>query len=529
MATDLGTLLIRVGVRGVQDVTIGLQKVGDAAKESSKSVGVLDIALGTLAGNIAGKVLGGLMSLPGMLFNAGAAAVNLSNQFEGIKVGLEAITGSAAKAEQKMAFIKALAIPSEYTAGQLAEAGMMIEGMGLRMEKVLPLVTKLTMGTRRTGEEYQRMAVGSIFGRLAQGVQPEMQAMSAFGIGRGALAEFGAKFGPNGEMLSTAKEMLDALERLIETRFGRALELAANTGQAKMSALADMWEQSVARLGDALKRLVMPAVDQLAGWFRFMLQGGWIDQFATRLGSAFGIAGDAIKSPMDFVISHLLAVAENLPDMLKTAAQAFSDIMDRVFGKWDAMTKILAGGTLGLRLDRMVQETLPTWMFGADAPPWAKAMLKAVPGIGLFAGARSKREVLADFDAEIKRREDMLTQPAFMAAITEALAPGSKTTDYGAIVKSRAAQLFLQMRALPASATVVPGDPDPSAGWGKLAAPIADTATATRATAKHTREMADAFRDLRGTMFGGGQRTRGAVSSIEAQIALARALGMGIG
>lgn len=532
MATDLGTLLIRVGVRGVQDVTDQLKKVGDTAKESSKGIGILDIALGTLAGNLAGKAVGGLMRMPGMLFNAGAAAVNLSNQFEGIKVGLEAITGSAEQAEEKLDFIKRLAIPSEYTVSQIAEAGMMIEGMGLRLNRVLPLITQLTMGTRQTGEEYQRMAVG-IFARLKEGILPGPEQLVPFGLSEAALSQFAENVGPDGKIVREAKNMLDALERLITTRFGQTLELAANTGQAKMSALADVLEQTVARLGDALKRMVMPVVDALSGWLRYLKDSNWIDQFAERLGAAFHIAGNAVTSPIDYMVSHVLALAEHLPDILKTAAETFSDIMDRVFGKWEDLSKVISGGTLGLRIDRAIQEMLPSYMFGVDAPEPLKSLIGAIPGIGLFAGARSKREVLAGFDEEIKRREAAGATSPVLTAITEALMPGTKRPDYTKLIDNRAATLMEGMSKARTryeqEGAVLPTDTQPDQGWGKLAAPIADTAAATRATAKHTREMADAFRDLRGTMFGGGQRTRGAVSSIEAQIALARALGMGIG
>lgn len=47
--------------------------------------------------------------------------------------------------------------------------------------------------------------------------------------------------------------------------------------------------------------------------------------------------------------------------------------------------------------------------------------------------------------------------------------------------------------------------------------------------ARNTREMADAFRDLRVEMFGGGRRAAAAASSTEVELALARALGLGIG
>lgn len=531
MATDLGTLLVRVGIRGVQDVTTGLQQVGDSAKAAGNSIGVLDIALGTLAGNLASKVVGGILSLPAMFYNAGAAAVATSNKFESIRVGLEAITGSAAEAERKMQFIKALAIPSEYTAGQLAEAGMMIEGMGLRLEKVLPLITKLTMGTRRTGEEYQRMAVSSVFGRLAQGVQPEMEAMSAFGISRGALAEFGAKFGPNGEMLSSAQEMLDALERLINTRFGRALELAANSGQAKMSALADMWEQSVARIGDAVKRMVMPVVDRLGSWLQFMLTSGWLDALSNKLGAAFGMIGKDAPDRIDNVMATVLAVAEKLPDLMKNAAAVFAEGIKVAVDQLVKAVSYLSAGTLGLRIDRSMQEALPDYMFGPNAPTWVKAVMRSIPGIGMFLGARSKAEVLAGFDEEIKRREALAAKStyAFLDATQGQILSAGSGSMSGPTIDQLRMSYLQAFKSMGAAGTALPYDPNPEQGWGRLAAPITDTANASRATARNTREMADAFRDMRGTLFGGGQRARGAVSSIEAQIALARALGTGIG
>jgi hypothetical protein len=179
------------------------------------------------------------------------------------------------------------------------------------------------------------------------------------------LAQFGAVFGPNGEMLSDAKTGLDALERLIETRFGRILELAAKTGPAKLSAMADMWEQTVARMGDALKALVMPIVERLSGWLKFIMDTGWLDRFASGMAEAFGIAGGATANPIDAIMAKALALAEQLPQIMHNAAMAFARVMEAVFGKFDQLVGILSGDTLGLRLDRMIQAALPDWMFGA--------------------------------------------------------------------------------------------------------------------------------------------------------------------
>lgn len=512
MATDLGTLLVRVGITGVRDVKVALSDVGNAAERTSRQFGMLQTALGTMGGILGAQVFGGLMRLPGMLWNAGAGAVALSNQFESVRVGLEGITGSAEEAERKMAFLKALAIPSEYTVSQLAEAGQMIEGMGMNLEKVLPLITKLTMGTRRTGEEYQRMAVGSIFGRLAQGVQPEMQAMSAFGLSRQALSQFGAQFGKNGEMLSTAREMLDALERLINTRFGRALELAANTGQAKLSALADIWEQTVARLGDALKAGVMPIVDRFASWLQFLTKSGWLDQFVARLTAALQPAGQTVLGPIDVIMATVLAMAEKLPALLRSAGEWFGKALQMATAGLINIVDRISTGTLALEIDRAFQASLPDWAFDANL-------------------GRSKQQVLTDFDVEIKRR--MIN--AEMARRASARALGKDFSDIPTVVglDARRDELLRQFsRFTPAS-----GVPTSNADWfnatgglGEMVEPaMSETARASRDTARNTRETADALRDMRATMFGGGRRTQSVVSNIEAQIALARALGYGIG
>lgn len=508
MATDLGTLLVRVGITGVKDVKLALSDVGNAAERTSRQFGMLQTALGTMGGILGAQVFGGLMRLPGMLWNAGAGAITLSNQFESIKVGLEGITGSAAEAERKMQFIKALAIPSEYTVSQIAEAGLMVEGMGMNLDRVLPLITKLTMGTRRTGEEYQRMAVGSVFGRLAQGIMPDMQAMSAFGLSRRALAQFGAQFSKNGEIMSTAREMLDALERLINSRFGRALELAANTGQAKLSALADIWEQTVARLGDALKAGVMPIVDRLSTWLQFLTKSGWLDQFVARLTAAFQPAGQTVLGPIDVIMASVIALAEKLPDILKIAGQWFGQALSAAVSGLTDFLDLLTSGALGAYAKAAYYEQLHVM---AGGPAW-------------FEEADSYRKLAESLMLKSSTEREG-RQRDVMRGLRD-IPTASGWTD-------RREELLRQVtRFKPAS-----GVPTSNADWfnatgglGAMVEPaMSDTARASRDTARNTRETADALRDMRATMFGGGRRTQSVVSSIEAQIALSRALGYGIG
>jgi hypothetical protein len=507
MATDLGTLLVRVGIRGVHDVTSGLQDISVAAQHTGKSIGMLDVAFGSLAGNLMTGALGALGRVPGMLMGAASYAVTLSNEFESIRVGLESITGSADKAARKFAFLKELAIVTEGTTLDLARAGMMVEGMGLRIEKVLPLIAKLTMGTQRTGEEYQKMAVGSIFGRMAQGQMPEIEAMSAFGIGKAALAEFGAKFGPNGEMMSTATEMLTALERLINTRFGRALDLAANTGKAKMSAMVDIWQQIVARFGDSLKAGLMPVFDRISQWLTWILNSGYLDNLAARLAAVFGTIGTNTLGPLDKIMATMLAMAERLPQLLKVAGEWFGTALTNATAGLMWMVDMLSSGAIGSRA--------------------RAAALDAYAESGLSGNRKERRQDAAAWRsaAESQMNSAFVTRSLY----AKQAAMGFAAIPDAAGIPERRDQILRAFGMMDKGGSKLPSDPDPGAGWGRTAAAITNTSTATRETARNTREIADNFRDLRGTMFGGGNRARGAVSSIEAQIALARALGYGIG
>lgn len=510
MATDLGTLLVRVGITGVREVKTSLGQVGDAAQATSQKFSVLQGAASTMLGVLGSGVVSSIAKLPAMLLGAAGSAVKLSNEFESIEVGLQAITGSAETAAQKMSFIKQLAVPSELTARQLAQAGMMIEGMGLRMERVLPLVTKLTMGTRRVGEEYQRMAVGSVFGRLAQGMMPEIEALSSFGISRAALAQYGAVFGPNGELLSGAETSLNAIEKLINTRFGRALELAANTGQARLSALADMWEQAVARLGEALKRFVMPVVERLGEWLKWLQESGWLNQLAERLGAVFGNIGSNALGPIDTIMATVLAVAERLPQLLKVAGEWFGVALNNATAGLVMVVDMLSSGAIGSLARAQAHEA------------WAATGL-SFNRAGRLRDAAAWREVAASQMAEAQAKRDLNAKrmaKGFSAIPSEAGIPERRN----AIL-----QEFAKARASGALAGGLPQDQHPELGWGNLIPAIARTAHATGETARNTRSMAESLRDLRATVWGGGRRTHATVSSIEAQIALARALGYGIG
>ena len=552
MATDLGTLLIRVGVRGVQDVTIGLQKVGDAAKDASKQVekiehaargagsgmGILGHAMSSFLGNITAM---GMNAVVGGLSNMVGTGLRLAQEWEAAAAALQGMGYTADEVKSKFAYLEKVAAPSIYSKSQLIEMTKLLEAYGISAEGTILSLSKLSSAFG--GNREQMLMLVRIIGRLSQGQRPELEAMSAFGMRMEDLAAYGAKFSPKGESLSSADVLVPAFLNMIEDRYGKMFEEMQSTTRARLSYLVDMWESASVDMATVFLRHVGPALDSIAGWLRYLSDSGFLTDFATRMAKVFDVD---LTTAVDNAFARIMNFMDNLPRammVLKSNLAPFGEFMSNLFASMAndmravaAIMGFFAGQSLGKALvvliDVFIQLAAAIKSVGVAAAALAAMSMNwkaIVAGLAGMAGA------IAAFYAADK----------FLSAPRKALAVSGLMDDTGGGPGAVVQALYQGMDTSTKGPDRVaahkkwvsenePGMPIQSGDWrnkigARVTGDIADTATATRATARHTREMADAFRDLRGTMFGGGQRTRGAVSSIEAQIALARALGMGIG
>lgn len=205
----------------------------------------------------------------------GIAAVKASADFEQLKVTLEVLTGSATKTADKLEFIRKLALPSTFTFEELAKAGVQLEAFRVPLEKALPSIAKLgaAFPTKQIGDFVQ------IFGRLASGDFPDLEALSGAGLSKLDFMNKGIKFDGQGSLLSSSRETMNALDAIVTERYGNILEKMANTTNAKLATLRDKWEVTLRRIGDAIVKFVIPALDRLSAALESLDKNGGFDKF----------------------------------------------------------------------------------------------------------------------------------------------------------------------------------------------------------------------------------------------------------
>lgn len=236
----------------VDRYTDRLQRMSRHTDSFARKVKEVQMAVGKFALGAAGALGAGIVAL-------GTHAVQTAAKFEQFQVTLEVLTGSAQKAQEKLAFIRRLAIPSTFTFQELAEAGTQLEAFRVPLEKALPLIAKL--GAAFPNKELQDFV--NLFGRLGSGDFPDLEALSGAGLSRLDFIRKGIKFDSQGSLLSSSRETMDALEKIINERYGNILNRIANTTTSKLATVRDKWEQNLKKIGDALVRFVNPILDKI--------------------------------------------------------------------------------------------------------------------------------------------------------------------------------------------------------------------------------------------------------------------------
>lgn len=328
--TQVEELISRVTVQGDSKYLGALSKMDSAA-----------VKFGRTATSMAGRVTGAFASIgramtsnvgilgagvgAGGLFGIGAMALKASADVEQLTVTLEALTGSAETAQRKLQFIRALAIPSPFTFRQLAEAGTQLESFGLRVEKVLPLASKLGAAFGASTEDLQ--TIGRLFGRLAQGDFPDIEIMSRFGLNKAQFRQQGIKFDENGQMESSAREALDALDRIVNTKYGNILQKISSTTNAKLATLQDKWQITMAKIGDGIAKSVIPWLDRLSAFLDKLSQGDGLTKFTQKLLGNFArivAVTTVVAHTFLLVVAALAAVSRNFVLAATAVAAAFA-------------------------------------------------------------------------------------------------------------------------------------------------------------------------------------------------------------
>ena len=177
------------------------------------------------------------------------STVEAAFEVEQLQQRLEALT-TPEKATDILSFVRKLAEPSNFTTQQLAEASVQLEAFGLNSKRILPIMAQLGMAFGADAEKLRLLT--DMFGRLGQGQLPDQQVMAQFGISKSKLMKEGIKFDNQGSLVSSTREVMIAIEKIVTRDYGAIFDKMAKTGNAKLASLTDVFDRLKVSVGQSL-------------------------------------------------------------------------------------------------------------------------------------------------------------------------------------------------------------------------------------------------------------------------------------
>jgi hypothetical protein len=182
---------------------------------------------------------------------------------------------------------------------------------------------------------------------------PELRQLSELGLSKGMLAKAGLKFDPEGRLVGSAKQTLDALKAVIEQKYGNILEKMAGTTNAKLTNLENSWQRLLIHIGEAVARYVLPAMEKLNAALDNLEKAEGFDKFLKRLAGNF--------------IRFVVIVAESLT-FLELALAAIRFAMKDYAGMFQSIVAAMAIAAGSTWLVRQAAAAMKGLKVGAGAP-----------------------------------------------------------------------------------------------------------------------------------------------------------------
>jgi hypothetical protein len=219
------------------------------------------------------------------------STVEAAFNFEQLQARLSALKGPA-KANDILEFVRKLAEPSNFTTEQLSNSAVQLEAFGLNAKRILPIIAQLGMAFGADAEKLRLLT--DMFGRLSQGQLPDVQVMAQFGLSKSKLMKEGIKFDAQGSLLSSTREVMIAMEKIINRDYGKIFEQMANTGNAKLASLTDVFERLKIQVGNQLAETAKVAISSFANILGALERSGVLEQAAKTMLYPFEALGKVL-------------------------------------------------------------------------------------------------------------------------------------------------------------------------------------------------------------------------------------------
>lgn len=324
-----GTALAAVGgvITGALQAVVGAigSVVQGITSLVTKIVGFISSAAGAIA-KFAGAIVA---TLTAAFATFATSAIKAAAEMEAMRMGLTAVSGSAAEASAQIERLRdvakipglgfreavqgSIALQAAGFSARLAEAALIGFGNALAtvgkgkadLDGVMLALTQIAAKGQIMGQEINQ---------IAERVPQIRQVMlKAFGTASGEAIE---KLGIG------AKEFVALVTREL-------LKLPMVTSGAKntFENLADVWDQLKMRAGEVFSRTVIPLLTQVADWGERLVASGVIETIAEGFRGLFaGVDGNAITG----FLTNVVAVISNIPALIEAIGATLRSVIQSV-------------------------------------------------------------------------------------------------------------------------------------------------------------------------------------------------------
>jgi hypothetical protein len=272
----------------------------------------------------------------------------------------------------------------------------------------------------------------------------------------------------------------------------------------------------------------MPIIEKMTGYMDYLGKSGIITNIANGFASMFdnGDVGSALVKGLSWIV----AAMNNMPNVLKNITNWFKDTWDAIakgakfavaalagFGAYNLVMGLIKVVETVMAIAKAVKSAGIAALIAETIATRGKALAEA--GLALGAAWLAAEAINTRFDSFLPKI------PTYIIGDTAGDIIAEQKKVINAYNQSLVTTPVTSTPPKPIDNRFVIQDMKPYQPF-KLP-PATDQKLA--GIEKNTRESADALQNLRADILGGGQRARAGSSSLEVQIALGRALGIGIG
>lgn len=374
---------------------LSITATSKAADKGSKSMAGF---LGSFAGNLASSAVG---AIAGHFKDAAGWVLETGASYETLRISLETITGSSAKAATEFERLQAFAAATPFGVAEVTDAYIKLANRGIQP-------TDRAMTAFGNHASAMGKSLDDMVEAVADAVTGENERLKEFGI-VGKLAGDQVQYTFRGVTTSVKRDaasIQEYLTKIGEANFAGGMEKQSQSLAGKWSTLVDQ----ASSLADSLVQGLAPALKEVMD--SFTVGGDGAKDFARSLGQDIGDAVKVLAAVLHAMMKVLHGVAAGwhaVSSAVKDSVQIVSlaeDQARKFRGEMGLMEERLIDSTMALKGQR---EGMTDWLAATTLSTEAQIQLnEAILAGQKIAFGKSIEDAREAAEAQRRAREDMV-------------------------------------------------------------------------------------------------------------------------